>query len=634
MEKLLPSKTVTPVNQNCGKCSEEIDSPAFKCEQCKLYIHVGCSSLPSYSAIKYFTSRVHYVCEKCESSVEKYDDLVEWIESLGIATDHQKIISEDQTTKRPDNQITTESALKQLDVVLEAVNEIRQKIHHIIPIRESSVAEKLMYSDVVRSPPPDTVQHVIVKPKDSNQQPSKEAVSAALKTVPITKITTNNTGHLKITLPHLKAKSAALEALSASEDVASSHEVAPTPVNGFKVTVVRVSPLVREVIMQTSALYIENVRCRTYDRPPECPSNLFISSLEEIRIKLNAVSTWLPNIIFTGDFNFPTIDWNSESVIGGGTEYRLQAGSLMEFAREFCLQQFIELPTRGENILDLFFTNYEDIVQEYNVNSWRASDHRLITVKTSIMKYQADKSPSDSGNIGFNALNLFSPLTNWTAIRNELRQVSWDSTEGDQQPETLYEEITRVCLVICTHHSPKRRLNKKKNDIPKDRRIIMRKRAAVRKKFKDTKSEHNKRLIEARLERMDQELRESVRRQQQLTEKNAVVAIKTNPKYFYTYAKNNSKLKTDVMALTDADGNLENDPPKLCELFSQQFAGVFNAPLRTMAIDDSGSFFRSGATEHQELSAESNAIDDQLCYLRTNGITIPGEEASPCPGSP
>ncbi|KAK3871221.1 hypothetical protein Pcinc_001260 [Petrolisthes cinctipes] len=306
----------------------------------------------------------------------------------------------------------------------------------------------------------------------------------------------------------------------------------------------------------------------------------------------------------------------------------------MEFAREFCLQQFIELPTRGENILDLFFTNYEDIVQEYNVNSWRASDHRLITVKTSIMKYQADKSPSDSGNIGFNALNLFSPLTNWTAIRNELRQVSWDSTEGDQQPETLYEEITRVCLVICTHHSPKRRLNKKKNDIPKDRRIIMRKRAAVRKKFKDTKSEHNKRLIEARLERMDQELRESVRRQQQLTEKNAVEAIKTNPKYFYTYAKNNSKLKTDVMALTDADGNLENDPPKLCELFSQQFAGVFNAPLRTMAIDDSGSFFRSGATEHQELSAESNAIDDQLCYLRTNGITIPGEEASPCPGSP
>ncbi|KAK3869295.1 hypothetical protein Pcinc_025404 [Petrolisthes cinctipes] len=315
MEKLLPSKTVTPVNQNCGKCSEEIDSPAFRCEQCKLYIHVGCSSLPSYSAIKYFTSRVHYVCEKCESSVEKYDDLVEWIESLGIATDHQKIISEDQTTKRPDNQITTESALKQLDVVLEAVNEIRQKIHHIIPIRESSVAEKLMYSDVVRSPPPDTVQHVIVKPKDSNQQPSKEAVSAALKTVPITKITTNNTGHLKITLPHLKAKSAALEALSASEDVASSHEVAPvskilpkiticsipsdiadedvkqcvmnknplvsdliaagetfevlfskTPVNGFKVTVVRVSPLVREVIMQTSALYIENVRCRTYDR--------------------------------------------------------------------------------------------------------------------------------------------------------------------------------------------------------------------------------------------------------------------------------------------------------------------------------------------------------------------------------
>ena len=102
----------------------------------------------------------------------------------------------------------------------------------------------------------------------------------------------------------------------------------------------------------------------TLYRPPECPSNLLISSLDEMRVKLNALSTQLSNIIFTGDFNIPTIDWNLERVIGGATQYRLQANSLMEFARDFCLQQFIELPTRGGNILDLFFTNYDGMVQE------------------------------------------------------------------------------------------------------------------------------------------------------------------------------------------------------------------------------------------------------------------------------
>ena len=106
----------------------------------------------------------------------------------------------------------------------------------------------------------------------------------------------------------------------------------------------------------------------TLYRPPECPSNQFTSSLQDIRVKLDAVSTYMPNIVFTGNFNFPTIDWNSERVIGGGTEYRLQAETLMEFARDFCLQQFIDIPTQEESILDLFFTNNEDIVQEYDVS--------------------------------------------------------------------------------------------------------------------------------------------------------------------------------------------------------------------------------------------------------------------------
>ena len=128
-----------------------------------------------------------------------------------------------------------------------------------------------------------------------------------------------------------------------------------------------------EILAASSNSYVEyhmlyikqlDIIVITLYRPPECPSNLLISSLDEMRVKLNALSTPLSNIIFTGDFNFPTIDWNLERVIGGATQYRLQANSLMEFARDFCLQQFIELPTRGGNILDLFFTNYDGMVQE------------------------------------------------------------------------------------------------------------------------------------------------------------------------------------------------------------------------------------------------------------------------------
>lgn len=118
----------------------------------------------------------------------------------------------------------------------------------------------------------------------------------------------NSSGYLKITLPHLNAKSDALEALSTSQHDASFHVVTPMvnilPIiiicsvpsgiddanikqcvmnknslvlylisageefqilffklsgNGFKSVVIHITPLVRDVIIQTLALYIAGV---------------------------------------------------------------------------------------------------------------------------------------------------------------------------------------------------------------------------------------------------------------------------------------------------------------------------------------------------------------------------------------
>ncbi|KAK4328364.1 hypothetical protein Pmani_001237 [Petrolisthes manimaculis] len=97
-----------------------------------------------------------------------------------------------------------------IDELRTEMTNMAQKMNNFEAIKP----EKSLYSDIVRSTTPDTVQHVLVKTKDPNQQPRTDAISAALKTVPITKMTTNSSGHLKITLPHLKAKSDALKALS------------------------------------------------------------------------------------------------------------------------------------------------------------------------------------------------------------------------------------------------------------------------------------------------------------------------------------------------------------------------------------------------------------------------------------
>ena len=90
----------------------------------------------------------------------------------------------------------------------------------------------------------------------------------------------------------------------------------------------------------------------------------FSSPLNELRTKLLEIGNPMPNIIFTGDLNFPTIDWQMETADGGTHENRVQANAFLQFAQEQCLQQYIEGPTRKNNMLDVFLTNNDKLTRQ------------------------------------------------------------------------------------------------------------------------------------------------------------------------------------------------------------------------------------------------------------------------------
>ena len=96
-------------------------------------------------------------------------------------------------------------------------------------------------------------------------------------------------------------------------------------------------------------------------RPPDCPTEKIISLLNELRTKLIEIGNPMPNIIFTGDLNFPIIDWQMETADGRSHENQVQANAFLQFAHEQCLQQYIEEPKRKNNILDIFLTNNDQL---------------------------------------------------------------------------------------------------------------------------------------------------------------------------------------------------------------------------------------------------------------------------------
>ena len=75
--------------------------------------------------------------------------------------------------------------------------------------------------------------------------------------------------------------------------------------------------------------------------------------------------------IITGDFNCPKVNWKNMTGDAEGTR-------LLDFASEEILTQWVEEPTRGNNILDLVFSSEDNLISNLEVGEKLGkSDHSI-----------------------------------------------------------------------------------------------------------------------------------------------------------------------------------------------------------------------------------------------------------------
>ena len=73
-----------------------------------------------------------------------------------------------------------------------------------------------------------------------------------------------------------------------------------------------------------------------------------------------------------GDFNFPELNWDSNSNI-------LHEHPFVTCLNDNFLEQLVNMPTRGNNILDLVLCSENSIVQNLTVGEpFATSDHQII----------------------------------------------------------------------------------------------------------------------------------------------------------------------------------------------------------------------------------------------------------------
>ena len=106
----------------------------------------------------------------------------------------------------------------------------------------------------------------------------------------------------------------------------------------------------------------------------------------------------------------------------------------------------------------------------------------------------------------------------------------------------------------------------------------MRKRTKLRKRFQEAKSEQQKNKLHSDLVAIEGQLQASYQNELKEEERKAVEAIKTNSKFFYSYARRHNITQTKIGPLQSTDGTLTADNREMTNILSNQYAAAFSTP--------------------------------------------------------
>ena len=189
----------------------------------------------------------------------------------------------------------------------------------------------------------------------------------------------------------------------------------------------------------------------------------------------------------------------------------------------------------------------------------------------------------------FSYFNLNLIKADLEGINDDLKQVDWDYLFDICQPDadgSSFAELIRLTVLqICYIHAPTKDPPKvdKRPRVSRPRRILHRKRRKLKGRLNSLKSLNPDAPALKKLEQdlllLAYELQVNIDKELSERELKAVECVKNNPKYFFSYAKRFSKLKSNIGPLRDTEsGILHHDPQTMAEILQTQYSSVFSDP--------------------------------------------------------
>ena len=286
----------------------------------------------------------------------------------------------------------------------------------------------------------------------------------------------------------------------------------------------------------------------------------------EVKSKFKRSDFWL-----CGDFNLPDINWEMNTVTNH--QYSKPINELfLDLVCDLGLSQSVTDPTRGNNILDLFFTNNSNLIKKCSVISG-VSDHEAVVIESKLFiktkkpikreirlwnKADMTKMKTDAKNFCniFKLSHSHNKNVNinemWSCVKKNLHQIIEDNVPTKTASSKVFPPwITTQTKRLIRNKNLKYQKAKQKND-PESWN-----------KYKETK-------------KLTQKL---CRKAHDNFIENLITSDKSNKK-FWSYVKSQRKENSGIADLLE-NGKTVTDSTEKANILNAQFSKVFSKPCNT-----------------------------------------------------
>ena len=268
-----------------------------------------------------------------------------------------------------------------------------------------------------------------------------------------------------------------------------------------------------------------------------------------------------------GDFNLPDINWKNQDI--QSNRYPHQINELfLEMSQDLGLQQLVDFPTRGTSILDLFFTNKPDLVNECRLLSG-LGDHEAVSIKNSL--FLKRKKPTKRKILLWNRADVNKMKEKTHAFRTTFL----DTFSADSDVNEMWDYIKKEIFSIIEKHVPSKFSSTKTHQpwINTETKRLIRQKNRWLHKAKTLNSENvwkTYRKIKRVTQRTCRQTHENYLR-------NLFENDKSNKK-LWSYIKSRKQQNVGIPEIKDVSNVPTSDPVKKANLIRQQFDSVFSNP--------------------------------------------------------